>query len=98
MVDKPSLVTVEHTINTQGEKLARVPNLDNLLSAFLVERIIHIVQVTETTVIIISSSHITLFFSHDFALILNDESSLLDVFKGDQPPHHKLFSLLSATN
>ena len=87
MVDETSFVTVKHAVNTQGEELTRIAYLDHLLTLFIFKRVIHIIEVTQTTVVIVSAPHVSLFFCHDFTLVFNDKSTLLNFLLSNETPH-----------
>lgn len=67
--------------------------LDVLLPLLLIERVIHIEQVTQTMLIVKTSTHISLLLCQNFTSVLCNESSHLDVFKCDHAPHHQVIFL-----
>ena len=80
VVDEAGLITVKHTIEAQWEKFTAVTKLDSRLKRFVLIRIIHVEEVTESIIVVVLTPHVTLLFRDDFSAIFCDKTSLWNFF------------------
>lgn len=70
MVNESRFVAVKHAVQTQGEELTSITELNRLLARFVVERIVHVEQKAKTAVIVVATPHIALLFGYNFSSVL----------------------------
>ena len=94
MIDKTSLVSVEHSIDTEWKELVVEHLLDDFLTFIFLGEIIEIEEIGQAIVIIVRAPHITLLLTHDFTKVLHHECTCWDLLHGDQAPHRDLLRRL----
>jgi len=95
VVDESCFVSVQSRIYAEGEELAIERTVYLLLELVFVFWRIHIEQVAASNLrIVIRSSDICSLTRDDFAYILADEGSRLDVLHCEEPPHRQRYSAL----
>ena len=94
MIDKSGLIPIEHTIETQREKLIVVDFLNDLLFFIFFAWVVEIKQVTESVSVVIGASHVALLFAHDLAKVLHQECPSRHLFHGNKSPHANVFGPL----
>lgn len=87
MIDEARLVTVKHGVKAEGEELILVCGLDCLLAMFVHEYVVHIEEVGETFLIVVSSPHVPLFLRHHLSDILQNKRANRDLLHGEEAPH-----------
>lgn len=96
MINEPRFVTVKHTIQTQGEKLILIAQLNLLFSLIFQKRIVHVKKIAQSVWIIVATPHVSLFFCHNFTFVLTKEGPLRDVFHSKHAPHYDIILFNSA--
>ena len=88
VVDKPRLVAIKETVQTQREELVVVRQLDRLLALLVLAGVVHVEQVAQPNVVVIRSAHVALLFSHYFPAVLHDKRPGRNFFPRDNAPHN----------
>jgi len=87
MINEPRFVAIEHAIEAKREKLVPVALLNKLLAMILTLGIIHIKQVAQPLIIVVATSHVTLFLGYDFSTVLHYERTLRNFLPRNHAPH-----------
>ena len=87
VVNEAWFIAKEHGVDAQGEELVVVGLLYLLLTLLFLHRVVHIEQVAQSLVVIEGAAHISMLFSHNFALVLAKEGTLFDISQGEETPH-----------
>ena len=87
MINEPRFVAIEHAIEAKREKLVPVALLNKLLAMILTLGVIHIKQVAQPLIIVVATSHVTLFLGYDFPTVLHYERTLRNVLPRNHAPH-----------